>query len=198
MSPASRGLLGRHVGRCAEHGPGLGQLAVAFDAPGEPEVGHQRLASFVDQNIGRLQVAVQNAPLVGMVHGPGYSRHQLSSRPKVAVIFLEPFREVSSFDKLHAEKAATALFGDLVNRHDIGVVEMGDRLGLVAKASRVVVAGPGTVADHLDGHNAVQAPLPRPEHNAHAAARDHALQLIVAECDALLDRRTSRVRLAEQ
>ena len=180
-SPSSRGLFGRHVRGCPEHGPGLGQFAIPFDTPGQPEVGHQRLASFVDQNIGRFQVAVKDSALVGMVDGPRDDRHQSSRRPGVAMIFLEPFREVSPFDKLHAEKAATALFGDLVNRHDIGMVEMGDCLGLVAKPSRIVVAGPGSVANHLECHQTVQAALTSPKHHAHAAPRDHALQFVVAE-----------------
>ena len=71
-SPVPRGLLGGHVGWCSEHGPGLGELAVTLEPAGEPEVGHQRLALFVDQDIRRFQVAVEDASLVGVVDGPGY------------------------------------------------------------------------------------------------------------------------------
>ena len=48
--PARR-LLGRHVGGRTEHGPSLGQLAVPFDPPGQSEVGNERLAAFVDQDV---------------------------------------------------------------------------------------------------------------------------------------------------
>jgi len=132
---------------------------------------------------------VQDTLLVGMVHGAGDDCHQPSRCSRVAVIFLEPFRQVPSFDQLHAEKAATAFLADPVDRHDVGMVEVGDRLGLVAEPSRVVSARTGSVADYLEGDQAVQAALSSPEYDAHPAPRDHALQFIVAEVQSFVSRR---------
>ena len=71
------GLFGRHVGGRAE------DLAVHRDgdfahfAAGQAEVHEVRLAVAIDHDVGRLQVAVDDALLVGMVQGIGDFRAQL-------------------------------------------------------------------------------------------------------------------------
>ena len=47
------------------------QLAVAFDPLGQAEIRDVRLAVLVEQDVGRLEVAVQDAPLVCVVHRLG-------------------------------------------------------------------------------------------------------------------------------
>ena len=70
--PASaRGLLGSHVRRGAKDGARLGQLAVSLDLAGQAEVGDVRPALVVDQDIGWLEVAVKDAPQMGVVDGLG-------------------------------------------------------------------------------------------------------------------------------
>ena len=67
----ARGLLGRHVGRRAHDRAAVGQLAVALDPLGQAEIGHVGLALLVEQDVGRLEIAVQDAPLVRVVDGLG-------------------------------------------------------------------------------------------------------------------------------
>ena len=141
-SLASPRLLRRHVRRRPEHGAALGQRAISLDSPGQPEIGNQRLALVVDQDIGWFQVAVQDAPFVGMGDSAGDDRHQLSGCSRRTLIFREPFRQVSSFDQLHAEKAATAFLANRVDRHDIGMVEIRKRLGLILESPRIVLGAP--------------------------------------------------------
>ena len=50
---------------------------VRLDPLGQAEVGDVRLAVGVEQDVGRLEVAVQDAALVGVVDGP---RHCAVSR----------------------------------------------------------------------------------------------------------------------
>src|SRR5262249_14304228 len=65
--PAVAGrLLGRHVGRGAEDRPRLGELDVGLDLLGQAEVGDVRVPLVVDQDVGRLEVAVQDAAGVGV------------------------------------------------------------------------------------------------------------------------------------
>ena len=59
-------LLGRQVLRRSEHRPGLGDLRGA--GAGDPEVGHPCSPLRVDQNVLRLQVAVDDAVLVRVLH----------------------------------------------------------------------------------------------------------------------------------
>ena len=67
-SRGATGLLGAHIGRCADRQPGLGQLVAATRAerPGDPEVGHQRVPSR-EEDVFRLDVAVDDAVLVRVV-----------------------------------------------------------------------------------------------------------------------------------
>ena len=72
--PLAAGLLGAHVGgRAGEPGP----LAEVLVLERQPEVGHAGLARGVDQDVGGLDVPVDQAPGVGVVQGLGDGRHQL-------------------------------------------------------------------------------------------------------------------------
>ncbi len=44
---------------------------------GQTEVSHVRLAGSIEQDIGRLQIAMQDAALVGIMHRAGDGREQL-------------------------------------------------------------------------------------------------------------------------
>ena len=63
-------LLGAHVAERAEQVAGHRHAGVLFDA-GQAEVGDPELAGVVDQEVGRLDVAVEDAVLVGVVEGFG-------------------------------------------------------------------------------------------------------------------------------
>ena len=73
------------------------------------------------------------------------------------------------------------VLADLVDRHDAGVVEQGDRLGLVPEPAQLVVAGEHAGPDHLQGDGPVEADLPGLVDDAHAAAAQLAPDLVVAE-----------------
>ena len=68
---APGGLLGGHVARRAEDGAGARLLAVVVQPLGQAEVGDVRLVVLVDEDVRRLQIAVQDAVLVGVVDGAG-------------------------------------------------------------------------------------------------------------------------------
>ena len=64
---------------------------------------------------------------------------------------------------------------DLEDRHDVGVVEPGDRLGLVLEAADLVGRGEPRGPDHLQGHRAIQAELPGLVDDPHAPFAQHSL-----------------------
>src|SRR5438477_619499 len=57
-------LLGRHVARRADRKPDRGQVRGLARAPGQAEVSEQRAPVRVDQHVGRLEVAVDDARVV--------------------------------------------------------------------------------------------------------------------------------------
>ena len=135
--------------------PDGGQLAVGLDPLGQAEVGDVRLALGVEQDVGRLEVAVQDAPLVGVVHRLGRLGHQPRPRPSGRPCTVgEPVGEAAALDQLHAEVVLAVVLADLVDRHDVRVVERGDRLGLVPEPPQLVVAGQLAGPDHLEGDRA--------------------------------------------
>ena len=74
----ARSLLGRHVGGRADDRPRVRQLAVPLDSLGQAEVGDMRLTIGIDQDIRRLQVAMEDASLVSVVDRLGRRRQQSS------------------------------------------------------------------------------------------------------------------------
>ena len=65
------GLLGGHVARRAHDVAGAGQARLALHQLGQAEVGDLRDALVGEHDVGRLDVAVDDPVLVGVVEGPG-------------------------------------------------------------------------------------------------------------------------------
>ena len=71
--PFATGLLGTHVGRR----PGVAwPLAEVLLPQGQAEIGHERLAAGVEQDVARLDVPMDQPLLVGVVQRLGHRRHQ--------------------------------------------------------------------------------------------------------------------------
>ena len=73
------------------------------------------------------------------------------------------------------------MLADLVDGDDVGVIEVGNRLGLVAEPEEVVARGEPAGQDHLQGDRAIEAPLARLEDDTHASTAELRDQFIVAE-----------------
>ena len=84
-------------------------------------------------------------------------------------------------DQLHGVEVRAVLLAGGVDRHDVGVVQLGRRLGLAAEALHGVGGQAQPAAEDLEGHLAVERDLARLVDDAHAAAADLADDLEVAE-----------------
>ncbi len=184
------GLLGCHVAGRAHNRAGLGQLAGhrAADPLGQAEVRDQRgplverrLGQAAQEDIRRFQVPVEDAPLVGIVHRAGDRRYQLRRGAGIGHEAPGMRREIAAVDQLHAEVMMPLVLADLVDRDDVGMVQMRRGLGFQAKPLEVVGRGEPPGPDHLQRQHAVQADLPGLEDDAHPAFRDDLDQLIIAE-----------------
>ena len=175
------GLLGAHVGRRAHDRAAGRQLDVGLDALGQAEVGDVRVTLLVDQDVRRLQVAMEDAAHVGVLDGFGRLDHQGHGRAEIVPERGELIGEVAPLDELHAEIALAVVLADFVNRDDAGVVEQRDGLGLVLEPAQVGVVGQHAGLDHLEGDGSVEADLPGLVDDAHAAAAQLFLNLVIAE-----------------
>ena len=102
--------------------------------PGDAEVGHLDLAGVVDQDVARLHVAVDHAPAVGEVAGR-WRRRRRWRRPGSGA--RAPWRmtpgERLAVDVLHDDEVRVLALAPVVDRHDVGVGEVGGGLGLPAE-----------------------------------------------------------------
>ena len=73
------------------------------------------------------------------------------------------------------------MLADLINGDDVGMVEVGHRLGLGPKTGDVARGCQGTLENHLEGDDPVQRDLPGLVDDAHPSPRDLLDQLVIAE-----------------
>ena len=162
------GLLGGHVAGRAHDLTGLGLPAVRFQPLGQAEVGDLGDPLVGEQDIGRLEISVNDPALMGRMDGPGQRGHQLGSGPSGLGRARQPVVEVPAFEQFQRHERQAVDFADVVDLQDVRVPEPGDRLGLDSEPGQMVHLRLLSAHDHLESHQAIQALLARLVHNAHA------------------------------
>ena len=101
-----------------------------------------RFAFGIDENVARLDVAVQDAVFVRVVDRARQFRDELrciSSRDRRA---LRNFIELSAVDELHAEVTRTLALAHFVNGNDAWMIQVGGRFGFPTKPLQMRLRGP--------------------------------------------------------
>ena len=193
-------LLRRHVGRRAEHrahdrvvsaapgGHGGGRLVVGRGR--RPQVFRQApvhdhgLAEGAHQDVGRLEVAVDDVLAVRVGHGLGHGqevRQQGEPAREAAFRGADERVERAAGDELHGvEGHAVRPSARLVDGDDRRVLEPCRDEGLPHEASSV---RGGRGLELLQGDRAAQPPVARRQDAAHAAPRELALDRVVLAAD---------------
>jgi hypothetical protein len=83
----------------------------------------------VKEDIGRLEITVQDTALVGMMHRASHHRHQPCRLARAAALGGPPSGQASAGQEFHAEEGPAVVFADFLDRHDVRMVEVGNRLG---------------------------------------------------------------------
>ena len=132
----SLGLLRGHVAGRAEDRVGPGDRLSGVEHLGQTEVGHLGQQTRVEQDVGRLQVAM-NDPLAVRLGDRARQRldelRRGGSGPGGAV---ESLVEAAAGQVLELEVGEAADRADVVDLHDARVAEPGDRLGLAPEPRR--------------------------------------------------------------
>ena len=79
-----------------------------------------------EHDVGRLEVAVDDAALVGMMHRPRESDRQFGGRPRCERFFFEQLRQAATGDILHRKVWPAVAFADFVNLNDVRVLKLGE------------------------------------------------------------------------
>ena len=149
----------------------LGATAAAGDGP---------LA--VHEDVRRLDIAVDEAVLVGVLQAEGRHPHVLAGfrRTQRAVVFHQP-REIATLDVLHRQIEAPGRFPRVEELDDVRVVELAGGLGfaLVAPQHRLVrhQLRPHDFEGDQSGHAGVEGPVDL----AHAPFADFFEDEVLAE-----------------
>ena len=102
-----------------------------------------RFTVFIEQDVPWLDVAMQNAVLMRVVHGARYFCNQLHRLPDRHRLTSHYFVKLAAFDEVHAEVALTIALADLVNRNDARMFEAGCGFRFPAKALQCVSVAQG-------------------------------------------------------
>jgi hypothetical protein len=133
----------------------------------------------VQQDVGRLEVAVQDAALVRVVDRPGHQGEQPGAGAGVGLEVGQPAGQAAALQQRHAEVEVVPVPADLVDGHDVRVVQGGDRLRLLAEALDVRLGVPVGEPEHLQRHEPVRALLPGLVDHPHPALGDLLQQLVI-------------------
>ena len=106
---------------------------------------------------------------------------QLGRPPRRPGRAVEPPVQAAAVDELQLEERQAVGLADVVDLHDVGVLQAGDGLRLGQEAGGGLGAGMGAGQDHLQGAGAVQADLPGLVDDAHAAAAQLAQDLVAGD-----------------
>jgi hypothetical protein len=121
---------------------------------------------------------MDDAVFVSVLHRPGQGPQQLRGGARRLRHAVEVLGQAAAVEVLQREERETVVLADLVDLHNVGMVQPGHRLGLGAEAGQVFRLGLGAGQDHLQGDEALELRLPRLVDHAHAAAAEQAQHLI--------------------
>ena len=148
---------------------------------GQAEVGDLGDAVAVEQDVGRLEVAMHDAGLVRRVHGRGERGHQLGRRAARLGRPLEAVGEAPPFEHLERDEGAAVGLADIVDLDDVGMAEPGDGLGLDQEPLAMLGAGRACRRGSSSGDDPVQLAVPGLVDDPHAAAAQLGQELELGE-----------------
>ena len=181
-------LLGRHVADRAEHGARVGPAhlgrrlarfaALRLRQLGEAEVEDLDLAVVRDEHVLGLQVAVDDALLVGRrqpVRDLGADLDGLAQGQRAAGNALA---QRLAFEQLRDDVGGALVVTRVVDREDVGMVEQARGAGLLLEAAQPVGVGREGAGQDLDRHVARQARVAGAVDLAHSARAQESGDLV--------------------
>jgi hypothetical protein len=184
--PLALHLLGRDVVERAHELPGLGQALLA-DSLGEAEVGEEGVVTPADEDVLRLDVAVDQAGLVRRIERLG-DRCEDPDRPAgIQLPRHDHVLQVRPSDQPHGDEHALVAVAGLVDGDDVRVVDVRLELPLAPKALAEQDVVAQVRREHLERHRPVERDLLRLVYDAHPALAEDPGDPVPGESRALLE-----------
>src|SRR5207247_7992999 len=101
-----------------------------------------RFTALIQQNVPGLNVTMQDAMLMCVLHGARNFCNQLYRSPDWHGLACDHFIELATFDELHAEVTLGIALADFVDGDNPRMLEMRGSFGFPAKALQVRFSGP--------------------------------------------------------
>ena len=156
--------LGRHVVGRADEGEGVPVDPDHRARPGQPEVDQLGHVSGRDQHVGRFQVAVDQAPMVGCLETPSDAPGDARQPGLWQRSFARQQRlQAGPLDQLHDDDLTPLDDHQIVNTHDVLVLQPLEQARLPAEpfgGARIV---PERVVENLAGVDCARCPARAPE-----------------------------------
>jgi hypothetical protein len=109
-----------------------GRLPIAVGHPRHTKIQNLRLAGLIYQDVARLEIAVNQAPLMRMLHGFADLDHQLQPLPGTQTMLFGIVPQGAPVDELHGEVRLRPEAGirraRLMDLRDAGVLQAGESL----------------------------------------------------------------------
>ena len=160
----------RHRERC--RGSVRSSHIAWFSQLGETEVQHLHTAIGAELDVGRLQVPVNDAAVVG-----GFKRLRNLARDRQRLVkghrsLLDAIRERGAFDELHDERPGRTSLLEAVDLGDVRMVERCEQLGLALEPRQPLRIAGESIEQDFDCHLAIQAGVARAVDLAHPAGAE--------------------------
>src|SRR5438876_12392506 len=114
-----------------------------------------RFAVFIKQNVPWLDVSMQNAVFMRVVHSARYFRDQFRRLPDRHRLASDHFVKLAAFDEFHAEVALAFALADLVDGDNTGMFQTGGSFRFATKTFQMHFGGPRAQTDYFDSYGAV-------------------------------------------
>jgi hypothetical protein len=88
---------------------------------GEPEIGDVGLPEFVDEDVRRLEIAMKDSPLVGMMDRPRDQRQESRDFPEIGREIPFVPDEGVTMDQFHGEVGLALVLAEVMNANDVRV-----------------------------------------------------------------------------
>ena len=193
------GLFRGHITGRADDRSRLSQAGIRFGAFGQAEIGDVGLACPIEQDVGRFQVAMQDAALVGVVNGPRDDGDQPGGALLNCFTAHCPLpaahcqSQTAALDQLHAEIQDRPGGVGRMDGDNVRMIEAGGCFRFIAKALHLGRGSQPVRTNGFQGHQPIEARLACFVDDAHTALAEFLQQLVIAHGDAgNFVRKTSR------